>query len=118
MYTTVDQVVAGLKSFRDYYGPKSGSVLTASGRGRDIDADPFRRGFLDSLEARTEMLGRLASLDERERSILMLWYVADLPTKDVCYRLNLSRSHAYRLRDKALTQMLNQDQMAELEAVG
>lgn len=109
----IDEVVAGLKAFRDYYGPKSSSVATTSNRGRDIDADPFRRGFLDSLEARTQMLGKLAALDERERAVLMLWYVMDLPTRDVCDRLQLSRSHAYRIRDKALSQMVDQ----ELQAV-
>lgn len=116
MYETIDQVVAGLKAFRDHYGPKSSSVAVASNRGRDIDADPFRRGFLDSIEARTQMLQRLATLDERERAILMLFYVADLPARDVCDRLRLSRSHAYRLRDKALTQMLG-THAEELQAV-
>lgn len=102
MLDTVGGVVTALKTFRDYYGPKTSSVLSPGSGVTDVDADPFRRGFLQALEARTELLKRLASLDERERAVVTLWYVADLPVREICERLSLSRSHAYRIRDRAL----------------
>lgn len=106
MFQTVGQVVKALKSFNDYYHPKATSVLIASTKTTDVDADPFRRGFLDNLDIRTELLRRLSTLDERERSVLMLWYVLDQPVRAICEQLSLSRSHCYRLRDRALINML------------
>ncbi|MGH2830798.1 MAG: sigma factor-like helix-turn-helix DNA-binding protein, partial [Candidatus Binatia bacterium] len=102
MYDSVGNVVTALKNFRDFYHPKTSSVLSPGKGVVDVDADPFRRGFLHALEARTELVKRLAQLDERERAVVTLWYVADLPVRDICTRLSLSRSHAYRIRDRAL----------------
>lgn len=107
MFGTIGEVVRALKSYRDHYDPKSKSILLVSSRTTDVDADPFRRGFLDTLEARAELLRRLASLDERERAVLLLWYVSDLPVREICEKLSLSRSHCYRLRDRALGLMLD-----------
>lgn len=116
MFSTVGQVVRALKAFRDYYHPKSASiVLLAGSKTTDVDADPFRRGFLDSVHLRAELLGRLSSLDERERAVLMLWYVADLPVREICEQLQLSRSHAYRLRDRALAQMVDSETVREVQ---
>ncbi|HEX9713373.1 MAG TPA: sigma factor-like helix-turn-helix DNA-binding protein [Actinomycetota bacterium] len=115
MFETVGQVARTLKAFRDYYQPKSSSVAIFNGKKTtDVDADPFRRGFIDNLDLRTELLTRLSSLDERERSILMLWYVSDLPVRTICEQLGLSRSHAYRLRDRALSLMLDRSPILEV----
>lgn len=105
MIDTVGGVVTALKNFRDYYAPRSSSIMAPGLGTPDIDADPFRRGFLDALQIKAELSKRLASLDERERAVVMLWYVADLPVREVCERLSLSRSHAYRIRDRALKLM-------------
>jgi DNA-directed RNA polymerase specialized sigma subunit len=115
MFETVGQAVKALKAFRDYYDPRSSSVLIASNKTTDVDADPFRRGFLDTVDMRTELLHRLSLLDERERAVLMQWYILDLPVRTICERLNLSRSHCYRLRDRALTMMLDGVQELELQ---
>lgn len=115
MFETVGQVARALKAFREYYHPKSSSVVLFNGKTTtDVDADPFRKGFLDSVELRAELLDRLSSLDERERAVLMLWYVADLPVRTICAKLGLSRSHAYRLRDRALLSMLDHEPMREV----
>ena len=115
MFGNVGQVVRALKAYRDYYQPKSSGILLVSNRTTDVDADPFRRGFLDSLEARTEILSRLSSLDERERAVLMLWYVMDLPVREICEELAMSRSACYRLRDRALYAMLDPMEVEELQ---
>ncbi|MFA5891012.1 MAG: sigma factor-like helix-turn-helix DNA-binding protein [Actinomycetota bacterium] len=108
MFETVGQVVKALKAYRDYYHPRSCSVMLASRKTTDIDADPFRRGFLDSVDLRSELLSRLSSLDERERAVVTLWYVMDLPVSEICEELSLSRSNCYRIRDRALDSMLDE----------
>jgi DNA-directed RNA polymerase specialized sigma subunit len=107
MFATVGDVVAALKTFGDFYAPRTNSVLVASGKPIDTDADPFRRGFIDSLEIRTELLKRLGALDERERAAVMLWYVSETPVRDLCARLGVSRATLYRLRDRALGNMID-----------
>jgi RNA polymerase sigma factor (sigma-70 family) len=107
MFGSVGEVTKVLKAFRGHYDPKSVSVLVASNRTTDVDADPFRRGFLDSMDLRTELLKRLASLDELQRAVILLWYLKDLPVKSICEQLNVSRSNCYRLRDRALAMMLD-----------
>ena len=114
MFETIGQVVKAMKAFRDYYDPKSSSVLLASNKTTDVDADPFRRGFLDSVDLRAELLHRLSTLDETQRAVLMQWYILDLPVRSICERLNLSRSNCYRVRDRALTMMLDQVKDMEL----
>ena len=116
MFETVGQVTRALKSFRDYYHPRSSGIITgATSKSRDIDADPFRHGFLDSIETRAELLRRLSALDERERSVLMLWYVMDQPVHEICDQLSLSRSHCYRVRDRALATMVAADVAPEVQ---
>jgi DNA-directed RNA polymerase specialized sigma24 family protein len=105
MFQTVGEVVGALKTFGDFYHPRTNSVLVANGNGRDPHADPFRRGFIDSLEVRTELLRRLASLDERDRTVVMLWYVSETPVREMTARLGISRATLYRLRDRALQHM-------------
>lgn len=109
MLETVGDVVTALKSFGDFYSPKSTSVLVATGKPLDVSADPFRRGFIDSLEIRTELLKRLAGLEERERTAVMLWYVSETPVRELCARLGVSRATLYRLRDRALGNMIDAD---------
>lgn len=115
MFGSIGEVVKALKAYRNYYGPKSSSVLIASNKTTDVDADPFRHGFLDSLNERTELLHRLSALDERERAVLMMWYVLDLPVRAICEKLSLSRTHCYRLRDRALFSMLDAADVRELQ---
>jgi RNA polymerase sigma factor (sigma-70 family) len=115
MFRTVGQVVRALKSYREYYHPRSSGIVLVSNRTTDVDADPFRRGFLDSVELRTELLRRLSSLDERERAVLMLWYVMDLPVREICEQLAMSRSACYRLRDRALYGMLDEIEVEEFQ---
>ncbi len=95
-----------LAASADCYQSASTSVLRISRRGRDPRRGPFRSGFLDGLETRTELNRLLAHLDERARLLLLLWFVHERPVTAIADRLRISRMHCYRLRDRALQQML------------
>lgn len=109
MLETVGEVAGALKAFGDFYHPKTNSILMTSGSPRDPHGDPFRRGFIDSLEIRTELLRRLAKLEERDRNLVMLWYVSDVPAAELCGRIGVSRATLYRMRDRALQQMVEHE---------
>lgn len=106
MFRSIDDVTRALRTLGRTTGTRSTSILQHSGSSYGVDHDPFHGGYLDSLEARTEVLSRFARLDERERAILTLWYVQDLAVPSICDALGMSRATCYRVRDRALERML------------
>lgn len=105
MFPTTDDVTRALRAYGRSYGTRSRSVLSSNGSGHDFQADPFGHGFIDDLDARTALLSRFAALDERERSILALWYIEDLAVPAICETVGASRATIYRLRDTALAKL-------------
>jgi len=106
MFRSTDDVTRALRSLGRSTGTRSTSVLQQPSSSYGVDSDPFHGGFLDTLEARTEVLSRFARLDERERAVLTLWYVQDLAVPSICDALGMSRATCYRIRDRALERML------------
>lgn len=72
----------------------------------DPHAEPFGRGFLTGLDERSELARLLDALDPRERRLLVLWFVEGYPVSAIARALGISRVHCYRLKDRALRQML------------
>jgi DNA-directed RNA polymerase specialized sigma24 family protein len=98
-------VVHALLRYEDVFDPKSGSILVANGNRAGFDGEPFRGNLLMKVEERAELRRRLARLDERERELLCLWYIASWPAVKIARRLGISRVHCYRLRKRALDAM-------------
>lgn len=105
MFPTTDEVIRALRAYARSYGNRSRSVMSTNGNGHDFQADPFARGFIDDLDARAALLARFASLDERERATLALWYIEDLAPPAICDALGCSRATLYRIRDAALAKL-------------
>jgi len=99
---TPAEVIRALKRCREAYDAASGSLLVVGRNGRDPHRDPFRRGFLEHLEERTELLRRMHGLDERDYWILIYWFVEDCSAVEIARWLRVSRVHCYRLRRAAL----------------
>lgn len=74
----------------DFYDPVTGSlVVLAETRGKDsYREEPFRQGFLDTVDERHEVLRRLDMLDERKR-------------------VGISRMHVYRLHGQAIQEIVD-----------
>ena len=94
-------VVRALRRFGDFVDPKTGSILFLGGT-RRRGGDPFHPAFLTGVEERTELARRLQRLAPRERLLLFLWYVEGWPAARIAERLEISRVHCYRLRNRAL----------------
>jgi DNA-directed RNA polymerase specialized sigma24 family protein len=108
MFTHSGEIVRALRRYRDCYDPASTSIMAAGSGGRDPHRDPFGRGFVAHFEERSELLRRLARLDERSRSLLVLWHVAGHPVAHIARALQISRVHCYRLEKRALEVMLGE----------
>src|SRR5712692_8065428 len=94
------QVRCCLERFLDLYQPATTSLLQIgaflNGAGT---TEIFHPGFIDELDERTELGRRLRCLEDRDRTILMLWHVAGLPPGEVARRVGVSRrQHRRRLR--------------------
>lgn len=113
-FETVEDIVKALKRYRDIYDPKSGSFVFASKSNWNPTSSPFRGGFLEGLDQRDELLRRMcARLPERERLLLLLWYVADWPVPRIAKTLKLSRMHCYRLKKAALGSLIDEPEAVD-----
>jgi DNA-directed RNA polymerase specialized sigma24 family protein len=107
MFKQPADVVAALRRFRTYYDPKTASLLLVGRGGSDMDADPFRGGFLSTIEERHELLRRLGTLEPRARRLLVLWHVEGTPVASIARKLCMSRVHCYRVQRAALEKMID-----------
>ena len=71
-------------------------ALRRSGRGF---TDGIRPGLLSTIDVRTELGRRMSRLQDRERTVLFLWYVRRLGSRPTSRRqIRTSRRHCFRLR--------------------
>lgn len=106
MFIDHADIVRALERLRDFTAPRSVSLMTLGG-GSDPHAEPFRAGFLSTMDERHEVLRRLQRLDERARLLLLLWHVEGTPVTKIAARLGISRVHCYRVRRTALDAMVD-----------
>jgi DNA-directed RNA polymerase specialized sigma24 family protein len=113
LFATPEGVAYALKRYRDVFDPKTTSMIQVSGDAFDPSRGPFSNGFIFRLEEREELRRRMVErVKARERRLLFLWYVADLPPSRVARTLGISRIHAYRLRKEALRALSDEEEEA------
>lgn len=106
MFQTRQQVIAAIERVEQGYEPRTSSLLAIDRSPHDPDADPFHPGFLRALEGRREVIRLLRAIDPRSRTLLVLCFVEGRPMAEIARILGISRVHCYRLRSKALDEML------------
>ncbi len=113
---TADDIVRCLVSYVDWWQPSSASTLqiVAVRRRREIAEgirpDGFRAGLLESLDERTELRWRMQFLADRDRQLLFLWYVAQLPVEDIATTFGLSRRQCFRRKAGAIKTLVDAGQ--------
>jgi DNA-directed RNA polymerase specialized sigma24 family protein len=96
-------VIRCLVTYADWWQTRSTSVLRLGAGGRSSGhRDGMRAGFIESLDERMELCRRVAQLPERDRRILFLWYVDQLPADDIAEDVGISRRQCFRVRSKAI----------------
>lgn len=110
MFGGVRDVVRALITFTDWWQPLTSSVLQVGGARRSSGFDDgIRDGLLDTIGERSELCRRVRLLDERDRRILFLWYVKELPAHEVAKEVGISRRHCFRRRSAALRALVDVD---------
>jgi DNA-directed RNA polymerase specialized sigma24 family protein len=106
VFRTRQQLMDALARLGEDPGPGSISLISVDRVKRATICEPFRPGFLASVDRRSELLALLRRLDERSQRLLLLWFVKDRPPAEIANDLGVSRVHCYRLRNRALDEML------------
>ena len=110
MFADVASVARALITYTDWWQPRTGSVIPVAGARRSSGFDDgIRDGLLDTLDRRSELCRRMATLDERDRQILYLWYIRELPALEIARELRISRRQCFRRRAAALRALVDED---------
>ena len=104
MLRSHEAVIRALVTYTDWWQPSSSSVLQVGGarRSGNEQGDGLRSGLLDTLDERTELCRRAQTLEPRDRSLLFLWYVRQLPVDEIASELRISRRQCFRRRSAAV----------------
>jgi hypothetical protein len=102
------KVVWALLTYTDWWQPTSSSVLQVGGMRRRGSGftDGIPTGLISTLHIREELRRRMACLDERDRTVLVLWYVRQLAVSDIAKGLRVSRRHCFRIRAMAVRKLV------------
>jgi DNA-directed RNA polymerase specialized sigma24 family protein len=111
LFGTVRDVVRALITFTDWWQPITTSVIEVGGARRYTGfGDGIREGLFDTLDARAELSRRMKELEERDRAILFLWYVKELPAHEIAKEVGISRRQCFRRRSAALRALVDDEQ--------
>ncbi len=107
-------VVRGLLRYTDWWQPSTSSVIEVGhSRRTRTGHDGLHPGLVDSLDERAELRRRFLLLPERDRLVLILWYMRELSAAEIARELGVSRRQCFRLRGSALRRIV---QLGETEA--
>lgn len=105
MLDTPANVEHALARFADAFQPRTGSILTPGAHGNP-HRFPFRTALLDDLEVRAELTARMSWLEQREREVLLGWYVEGRDARTLGRTLRCSARHVHRLRHAAIDRLV------------
>lgn len=102
MLETNSSMIHALLTYTDWWQPTTTSVMRFSGVQRRAQTDGFREGLLDTLDERTEVCRRMSFLSDKERNVLFLWYVVQLPVAEIAREVRVSSRQCFRVRARAI----------------
>jgi DNA-directed RNA polymerase specialized sigma subunit len=106
-FASSSDVVRGLITYTDWWQPSSSSVLLVGAARRSSElTDGIGVGLLERLDERAELRRRMQDLDESDRRLLYLWYVAQLPATRIAQLLGISRRQCFRRRASAIQRIV------------
>ena len=92
-------MVRSLLTYTDAWQPSTSSIYQLAGAGRDRRLeDGIRAGLLERLDERSELCRRMHELPDRDRQVLILWYVRHLSAEEIAAELGISRRQCFRRR--------------------
>jgi DNA-directed RNA polymerase specialized sigma24 family protein len=101
------QVVWSLLTYTDWWQPATSSVLqVGAARRKSQFPEGIPAGLLETLDVRAELCRRVSLLEDRDRQVLYLWYVVQLPAEDIAKTVRISRRQCFRRRARAIRKIV------------
>ena len=114
MLTSTSEVIRCLVTYTDWWQPASGSVLLVGAARRSTGVGGgLHPGLIDTLEERAELCRRILHLEDRDRRVLFLWYVAQASAAEVARAIGVSQRQAHRLRARVVQRIVELGREAE-----
>ncbi|MFB3739253.1 MAG: hypothetical protein ACE14W_09870 [Candidatus Velamenicoccus archaeovorus] len=98
MLSTPEEVVRALLTYTDWWQPTTASIYRVGNRRSGLATDGIRGGLLDTLSERAELCRRMQQVAPRDRHLLCLWYLSQLPAHEIARELGISRRQCFRRR--------------------
>ena len=106
MLASSDQVVWALITYTDWWQPNTASVYQVGNRRETFASDGIRGGLLDTLPERDELCRRMQRVKEKDRLLLFLWYLRQLPAHEIAKELRISRRQCFRRRSAVIRRLV------------
>ena len=106
MLASSEQVVWALITYTDWWQPTTSSVYRVGSRRGTFASDGIRAGLLDTLVVRDELCRRMRLVAEKDRRLLYLWYLRQLPAHEVARELKISRRQCFRRRGAVIRRIV------------
>jgi DNA-directed RNA polymerase specialized sigma24 family protein len=107
LLTSSGDVIRCLLTYTDWWQPSTSSILQVGvARRGEGPGDGLNPGVLETLDERTELCRRVAMLEDRDKRILFLWYVAQLGVAEIARAIGVSSRQCHRLRGRAVQKMV------------
>jgi hypothetical protein len=106
-FDSPEQVIRGLVRYTDWWQPATTSVLQVGPARRAKGyTDGIPAGLLGSLDERAELCSRMQQVAARDRLLLFLWYVQQLPVEEIAPIVKISRRQCFRRRAAAIKEIV------------
>jgi DNA-directed RNA polymerase specialized sigma24 family protein len=108
MLHTPNAVIRALLTYTDWWQPSTSSVIQvgAMRRAGKGFADGLPTGLISTMDVRAELGRRMSLLEDRDRTLLFLWYVRQLAVSDIAKEIGTSRRHCFRVRASAIRKLV------------
>ncbi|MEX0817902.1 MAG: hypothetical protein WD027_10675 [Gaiellales bacterium] len=100
---TPAEVIRSLVTYTDWWQPSTSSVIQVGPARREKSyTDGLAPGLLGSLDERAELCRRVQQIAARDRLLLFLWYIRQLPVDEIAPLVKISRRQCFRRRASAI----------------
>ncbi|HZD79758.1 MAG TPA: hypothetical protein VE646_06930 [Actinomycetota bacterium] len=106
MLSSPEEIVRALVTYTDWWQPTTASIFRVGGRRNGSSSDGLHAGLLETLSEREELCRRMQQIDPRDRHLLYLWYLKQLPAHEIAHEIRISRRQCFRRRAAAVRELI------------
>jgi DNA-directed RNA polymerase specialized sigma subunit len=106
MLSTPRRVEWALITYTDWWQPSTSSIYEVRKSAGTVASDGMPVGLLETLSLRDELCWRMRQISDRDRRLLYLWYLRQLPVQEIAQDLRISRRQCFRRRSAAIRKIV------------